>query len=152
MRTRSRRARTAARGRAVRHTARPHPTAAGYRRPAALCALLWLIISVIAHHNLPGTALPMSSMGQPATVRESAVRPPAALPTAVTAAVHPQHEHHDSGAHCSSYDVRSEQFVSPPPLLDHARAPRPAAPSWPGSRPAGGPSPPDSATLSVLRI
>ncbi|MFJ5676559.1 hypothetical protein [Streptomyces sp. NPDC093097] len=64
-----------------------------------------------------------------------------------------QSDHADhGGAHCSSYDVRSEQFVSPPPLIGHARAPEHAAAVPPEPHRAGGPSPPDPAALSVLRI
>ncbi|GAA2678643.1 hypothetical protein [Streptomyces lunalinharesii] len=146
------------------------PTARfGHRRPAALLALLWLVLSVIAHHDLPETApSPAPAVAvAPAAVTAHSHAPAGLAPAGHAPAGHRMpgpahvggagHLHDDgapcpSGAHCSSYDVRSEHVVGPPPLLGTARAARAAAPSAPGPRPTGGPSPPDPATLSVLRI
>ncbi|WP_438484031.1 hypothetical protein [Streptomyces sp. S186] len=161
----------------------PHPAVRGVRRPVALLAFLWLIISVVGHHSsLAGDAvrtstspsmsmsmsMPMSmsmsmaSMPRTMTVHEAAdqssARPDAAHTSHIQSG-HPQSGHaqsghaHDGGAACcSSYDVRSEQLVPPPALLGHTRAPHHTAPPVPGHVPAPGPSPPDPASLSVLRI
>ncbi|MER6051534.1 hypothetical protein ABT168_29510 [Streptomyces sp. NPDC001793] len=157
----------------------PHPAVRGVRRPVALLAFLWLIISVVGHHSLPGDAVPMSMASMPRTsiVQEAADQsdshhtrrthlaqhtghaPPGLAHTGHTESGPVQSGQarsghgHDGGAHCcSSYDVRSEQLVPPPALLGHARAPHHTAPSVPGPVPAPGPSPPDPASLSVLRI
>ncbi|WP_275467455.1 DUF6153 family protein [Streptomyces noursei] len=140
------------------------PTArTGHRRPAALLAFLWLLLSVIAHHDLPETApatafAPAAVATHPHAPSGLAVHAPSGhRMTGPAHAGGAGHLHDDgapcsSGAHCSSYDVRSEHVVGPPPLLGTVRTARAAAPPTPGPRPVGGPSPPDPATLSVLRI
>lgn len=146
------------------------PTArVGHRRPAALLALLWLVLSVIAHHDLPETAPAMAPAmaSAPAAVTAPPHAPSGLAPAVPAPSGHRMpgpahaggagHLHDDgapcsSGAHCSSYDVRSAHVVGPPPLLGTARAAHAAAPSAPGPRPVGGPSPPDPATLAVLRM
>ncbi|MFE3651780.1 hypothetical protein ACFXO2_28890 [Streptomyces sp. NPDC059152] len=159
----------------MRTRRRRRTAAPGRRRPAALLALLWLIIAVIAHHELPGplpATAPVQSVltasghaqsgrtpsghtrlghAQPGDAQSDQARP------GRSQGVRAGHLHDSgaacpSGAHCSSYDVRSEHFVAPPPLLGTARAAHATAPSAPGPRPTGGPSPPDPAALSVLRI
>ncbi|WEB38516.1 hypothetical protein MOV08_03800 [Streptomyces yunnanensis] len=171
-------------------TVRTRSDARGGRPATVLLALVWLALSVIAHHGLPDTCAPMMAM-QPASSTQStaampsvpSAQPPASLnpvpsvrPTVPVALAaphragpdHSQPRHarpdrarsgeaqsghgHDGGAHCSSYDVRAEQLVPPPPLLGQVRAPAPTPSCRSGAGPARGPAPPDPASLSVLRL
>ncbi|MFK0295070.1 hypothetical protein ACIQU6_32000 [Streptomyces sp. NPDC090442] len=154
------------RGGTRRRAARSRRAPSGHRRPAVLLTLLWLVVAVASHHSLPGTAPQRAAaMSHPAAMGQAAAQPSAAVPRPASAAPGPDHthpghprishaqsEHADhGGAHCSSYDVRSEQFVPPPPLLGHARAPQRATGAPPGHHQTSGLSPPDPASLSVLR-
>ncbi|MFE6684975.1 hypothetical protein ACFVFQ_00705 [Streptomyces sp. NPDC057743] len=161
------------RGGTRRRAARPRRSPSGRRRPAVLLALLWLVVAVVSHHSLPGTTPQMASsmshpaaMSHPSAMAQAAAQPMAAAPRLDRADPGPDHahsghprishaesEHADhGGAHCSSYDVRSEQFLPPPPLLGHTRAPECATTAPRGPHQTSGLSPPDPATLSVLRI
>ncbi|WP_274911604.1 hypothetical protein [Streptomyces sp. WZ-12] len=156
------------RGGTRRRAARSRRSPSGHRRPAVLLALLWLVVAVVSHHSLPGTTPRMASaMSHPSAVGQAAAQPMAAAPRLDHTDPGPDHahpghhprisdaqsEHADhGGAHCSSYDVRSEQFVPPPPLLGHARAPQCATGTPPGPHQTSGLSPPDPTSLSVLRI
>ncbi|MEU5306223.1 hypothetical protein ACH4YO_14125 [Streptomyces noursei] len=171
-------------------TVRARPGARGGRRATVLLALVWLTLSVIAHHGLPDTCAPMTAMQSASSTQPMAAmrsvpsaRPMAAVhpapsvrplvPVAVAAPHragpdHGQPRHartdrarsgearsghgHDGGAHCSSYDVRAEQLVPPPPLVGQVRAPGPMSSCRSGAGPARGPAPPDPVSLSVLRI
>ncbi|GGX39675.1 hypothetical protein [Streptomyces noursei] len=166
-------------------TVRTRPGARGGRRATVLLALVWLTLSVIAHHDLPDTCTPMAAMQSASSTQPMAavrsvpsarlvpsvhpapsVRPLAAPHRAGPDHGQPRHARtdrarsgeaqsghgHDGGAHCSSYDVRAEQLVPPPPLVGQVRAPGPMSSCRSGAGPARGPAPPDPASLSVLRI
>ncbi|WP_372449159.1 DUF6153 family protein [Streptomyces montanisoli] len=138
------------------------PRTAALRRPAALLALLWLLVAVVAHHSLASPS--MTSAMHHGVVASVTAEPATHTPddhshyshheTDPTASCAPSDAGHPAGGmgHCSSYDIRAGQHLAPPPLLgrgQHLRAvAQPAAPpaSFVGER-----SPPDLFVLSVLR-